>query len=226
MDNKRKVIIGMIIVLVLIVGFILFRLSKSDTSENSSNSDNKTEETRSGALDRKETSSDNSSKDSTDDDKNTLKNDENDGNKTGALKSKPRDTQKGVAAPKESKAPKDPDKKDLEKTAIRFTELANKSITPENVKGINAELEEVATKKLCENLMGDRVETNENENRAKNIKVKIDKASKDKQHGVVTFDIYGKSSENGEIVKLFPDIKQDIWFKYEDGKFKVDAFKM
>lgn len=223
MDNKRKIIIGMIIALILIVGFILFRLSKSDTSEN--NADNKTEETRSGALDRKETSSsDNSAKNSNKDDKNVSEN-KND-NKTGALKSNPRETQKNVAAPKESKAPKDPNKKDLEKTAIRFTELANKSITPDNVKGINAELKDVATKDLCNTLMGDRVETNENENRAKNIKVKIDEASKDKQHGVVTFDIYGKSSENGEIVKLFPDIKQDIWFKYEDGKFKVDAFKM
>lgn len=223
MDNKRKIIIGMIIALILIVGFILFRLSKSDTSEN--NSDNKTEETRSGALDRKETSSsDNSVKDSNKDDENVSEN-KND-NKTGALKSNPRETQKNVAAPKESKAPKDPNKKDLEKTATRFTELANKSITPDNVKGINAELKDVATKDLCETLMGDRVETNENENRAKNIKVKIDEASKDKQHGVVTFDIYGKSSENGEIVKLFPDVKQDIWFKYEDGKFKVDAFKM
>lgn len=223
MDNKRKIIIGMIIALILIVGFILFRLSKSDTSEN--NSDNKTEETRSGALDRKETSSsDNSAKNSNKDDENVSEN-KND-NKTGALKSNPRETQKNVAAPKESKAPKDPNKKDLEKTATRFTELANKSITPDNVKGINAELKDVATKDLCETLMGDRVETNENENRAKNIKVKIDEASKDKQHGVVTFDIYGKSSENGEIVKLFPDVKQDIWFKYEDGKFKVDAFKM
>lgn len=218
MDNKRKIIIGMIIALVLIVGFILFRLSKSDTSEN--NTDNKTEETRSGALDRKETSSsDNSTKKSNEENKNNK-------NKTGALKSNPREIQKNVAAPKESKAPKNPNKKDLEKTAIRFTELANKSITPDNVKGINAELKDVATKDLCNTLMGDRVETNENENRAKNIKVKIDEASKDKQHGVVTFDIYGKSSENGEIVKLFPDIKQDIWFKYEDGKFKVDAFKM
>lgn len=223
MDNKKKWLIGLGALAIVLIGLIVWRLNTSsnlddhtkDKSDNQQSAIDHKEQKVKGEEDTAKKEEDKESK-------------SKDKEKKGALTTNP-DADKNVSAPKKNdkEAPKKPDDKDLESKAKKFVEIQVTPKTPKNVKDLKSQFSKIATKSLTDRVFGDQVEAgDENANyQPSNIQIKVVKADKKNQQVEVKYDVKGKSSETHKMATLHEGITQSVWFKYEDGQFKVDNFK-
>lgn len=219
MSNRKKWITILIVVAVLIIGFVIWQVSKSDDLDRQAKDKTTQNET---AINHK------SQKGQPDKQEKTTNDTNNGSQKEGALKKNEGADEKS-SAPKKSKkeAPKKPDKKDLGKKTKKFTEILVKPKTSDNVQGLRSEFSEVATKSLTDRMFSDHMTADDDNNKMKaiNIKTKPIKVNKKEQQVQVTYDVEGQSPESHKVETLKEDISINVWFKYEDGQFKVDQYK-
>lgn len=218
MSNRKKWIIILIIAVVLIMGFVIWRASKSDDLDQQA----KDKQTTESAINHKSQKGQPEKQEKTSNDTN------NESQKEGALK-KNQGADEKLSAPKKNKkdAPEKPDKKDLNKKTKKFTEILVKPKTSDNVQGLRSEFSDIATKSLTDRMFSDHMTADDDNNKMKaiNIKTKPIKVNKKEQQVQVTYDVEGQSPESHKIETLKEDISINVWFKYEDGQFKVDQYK-
>lgn len=219
MSNRKKWIIILIIAVVLIMGFVIWRASKSDdldrqakdkTTQNESAINHKSQK---GQPDKQEKTT----------------NDTNHGSqKEGALKKNEGADEKSSAPKKNKKdAPEKPNEKELKKTAVSFIEILAKPKTSDSVVGLKKEFSNVATKSLTDKMFSDHMTADDDNTKRKatHIKTKVEKMDKKNQIIKITYDVEGQPSGSKKMTTLQEDISINVWFKYEDGQFKVDQYK-
>lgn len=216
MDKKQKVFIGIgVFIFIILVGFIGYKFMSTPSLEDQSkdkSSDNKP------AL---ETNIDNEANEKNAEEQKQQKKEEKLSKKDDSKKKENNKEQKKEKEPKEK-----PNKKDLEKKAKRFVEIQNKSKTPGNVKSLKTDMKSIATDKLTNKLFNDHMTADEDSNfEAKIVKTNIIKDDKKNSEVNVKYDLYGKSPETKKQEKLKENIEESVYFKYENGQYKVDRYK-
>ena len=219
MDKKQKIFIGIgVFIFIVLVGFIGYKFMSTPSLEDQSkdkSSDNKP------AL---ETNIDNEANEKNAEEEKQQKKEEK-----SSKSSKKNDSKKNDDNEKQKKEdePKNkPNKKDLEKKAKRFVEIQNESKTPDNVKSLKSDMKSIATKDLTNKLFNDHMSADEDSHfKAKINKTKVIKDGKKNAEVNVKYDLHGKSPETKKQEKLKENIEESVYFKYEDGQYKVDRYK-
>lgn len=219
MDKKQKIFIGIgVFVFIVLVGFIGYKFMSTPSLEDQSkdkSSDNKP------AL---ETNIDNEVNEKNAEEEKQQKKEEK-----SSKSSKKNDSKKNDDNEKQKKEdePKNkPNKKDLEKKAKRFVEIQNESKTPDNVKSLKSDMKSIATKDLTNKLFNDHMSADEDSHfKAKINKTNVIKDGKKNAEVNVKYDLHGRSPETKKQEKLKENIEESVYFKYEDGQYKVDRYK-
>ena len=219
MDKKQKVFIGIgVFIFIILVGFIGYKFMSTPSLEDQSkdkSSDNKP------AL---ETNIDNEANEKNAEEQKQQKKEEKSSKSSKKNNSKKKEDNKKQK--KEDEPKNKPNKKDLEKKAKRFVEIQNESKTPDNVKSLRSDMKSIATKDLTNKLFNDHMSADEDSHfKAKISKTNVIKDDKKNAEVNVKYDLHGKSSETKKQEKLKENIEESVYFKYEDGQYKIDRYK-
>lgn len=222
MDKKQKIFIGIgVFIFIILIGFIGYKFMSTPSLEDQSkdkSSDNKP------AL---ETNIDNeSNEENVKEEKQKQQKSKEKKDKEDKSKEKDEKNDKNNKSKKNEEPKKKPDKKDLEKKAKRFVEIQNESKTPDNVKSLKSDMKSIATKDLTNKLFNDHMSADEDSHfKAKINKTNVIKDGKKNAEVNVKYDLHGKSPETKKQEKLKENIEESVYFKYEDGQYKVDRYK-
>lgn len=220
---KKGITIGLIVILVVAIGFFIwaFAFSSKDSLEDDKveESTSKPEPALTGEQDKKQEQAE------------IKENEEKAENKE---KDKEKDKDK-KDNDKESKDKKDKEQqlKHIEEDAVYVVESLNKPQDEIDKSTTQTNLKEAATKELVEKYFsGNSSSSDKLIAEVKNPKFEIDDEEKLKTSevsGTLTYDLIKKPKDkNDKETKPSTDIdtKIKLWFKKEDGKFKVDKFKV
>lgn len=221
MDKKQKIFIGIgVFIFVVLIGFISYKFmstpSLEDQSKNKSSDSKPALETNVDNASNEKNAKEEKQKQQASKEKKEKEDKSNEKDKKNKKENKS----------KEEEPKKKPDKKDLEKKAKRFVEIQNESKTPDNVKSLKSDMNAVATSKLTNKLFNDHMSADEDSHfKAKVTKTNIIKDGKKNAEVNVKYDLHGKSPETKKQEKLKENIEESVYFKYEDGQYKVDRYK-
>lgn len=208
---KKGLTIAMIVIVVVAIGFFIwaFGFSSKDSLE-----DEKVEETNS-----KPEPALTGGKDKEDEEKEESKDESKD--------------KKNEDKKKNEKVDKDKEIKQLKENATYVVESLNKSQDEIDKSTTQTNLKEAATEELMEKYFsGNNSSSDKLISEVKNVRFEIeDEKDLDSSEieGTLTYDLIKKPKDKDDKeVKPSTDIdtKTKLWFKKEDGKFKVDKFKV
>ena len=218
---KKGITIGLIVILVLAIGFFIwaFAFSSKDSLEDDKveESTSKPEPALKGEQDKKQEQAE------------IKENEEKAENKEKDKDKKDNDKESKDKAKKD----KDQQLKHIEEDAVYVVESLNKPQDEIDKSTTQTNLKEAATKELVEKYFsGNSSSSDKLIAEVKNPKFEIDDEEKLKTSevsGTLTYDLIKKpKNKNYKETKPSTDIdtKIKLWFKKEDGKFKVDKFKV
>ena len=222
---KKGITIGLIVILVLAIGFFIwaFAFSSKDSLEDDKveESTSKPEPALTGEQDKKQEQAE-------------IKENEEKAENKEKDKDKKKDKKDNDKESKD-KAKKDKEQqlKHIEEDAVYVVESLNKPQDEIDKSTTQTNLKEAATKELVEKYFsGNSSSSDKLIAEVKNPKFEIDDEEKLKTSevsGTLTYDLIKKPKDkNDKETKPSTDIdtKIKLWFKKEDGKFKVDKFKV
>lgn len=222
---KKGITIGLIVILVIAIGFFIwaFAFSSKDSLEDDKveESTSKPEPALTGEQDKKQEQAE-------------IKENEEKAEKKEKGKDKKKDKKDNDKESKD-KAKKDKEQqlKHIEEDAVYVVESLNKPQDEIDKSTTQTNLKEAATKELVEKYFsGNSSSSDKLIAEVKNPKFEIDDEEKLKTSevsGTLTYDLIKKPKDkNDKETKPSTDIdtKIKLWFKKEDGKFKVDKFKV
>lgn len=222
---KKGITIGLIVILVLAIGFFIwaFAFSSKDSLEDDKveESTSKPEPALTGEQDKKQQQAE-------------IKENEEKAENKEKDKDKKKDKKDNDKESKD-KAKKDKEQqlKHIEEDAVYVVESLNKPQDEIDKSTTQTNLKEAATKELVEKYFsGNSSSSDKLIAEVKNPKFEIDDEEKLKTSevsGTLTYDLIKKpKNKNDKETKPSTDIdtKIKLWFKKEDGKFKVDKFKV
>ena len=222
---KKGITIGLIVILVLAIGFFIwaFAFSSKDSLEDDKveESTSKPEPALTGEQDKKQEQAE-------------IKENEEKAENKEKDKDKKKDKKDNDKESKD-KAKKDKEQqlKHIEEDAVYVVESLNKPQDEIDKSTTQTNLKEAATKELVEKYFsGNSSSSDKLIAQVKNPKFEIDDEEKLKTSevsGTLTYDLIKKPKDkNDKETKPSTDIdtKIKLWFKKEDGKFKVDKFKV
>ena len=220
---KKGITIGLIVILVVAIGFFIwaFAFSSKDSLEDDKveESTSKPEPALTGEQDKKQEQAE-------------IKENEEKAENKEKDKDKKKDKKDND---KESKDKKDKEQqlKHIEEDAVYVVESLNKPQDEIDKSTTQTNLKEAATKELVEKYFsGNSSSSDKLIAEVKNPKFEIDdeeKLTTSEVSGTLTYDLIKKPKDkNDKETKPSTDIdtKIKLWFKKEDGKFKVDKFKV
>ena len=233
---KKGITIGLIVILVVAIGFFIwaFAFSSKDSLEDDKveESTSKPEPALTGEQDKKQEQAEikeNEEKAENKEKDKDKKKDKKDNDKESKDKKDKKDNDK------ESKDKKDKEQqlKHIEEDAVYVVESLNKPQDEIDKSTTQTNLKEAATKELVEKYFsGNSSSSDKLIAEVKNPKFEIDdeeKLTTSEVSGTLTYDLIKKPKDkNDKETKPSTDIdtKIKLWFKKEDGKFKVDKFKV
>ncbi|MCE5131866.1 hypothetical protein KJB62_10735 [Staphylococcus saprophyticus] len=222
---KKGITIGLIVILVVAIGFFIwaFAFSSKDSLEDDKveESTSKPEPALTGEQDKKQEQAE-------------IKENEEKAENKEKDKDKKKDKKDNDKESKD-KAKKDKEQqlKHIEEDAVYVVESLNKPQDEIDKSTTQTNLKEAATKELVEKYFsGNSSSSDKLIAEVKNPKFEIDDEEKLKTSevsGTLTYDLIKKPKDkNDKETKPSTDIdtKIKLWFKKEDGKFKVDKFKV
>lgn len=222
---KKGITIGLIVILVVAIGFFIwaFAFSSKDSLEDDKveESTSKPEPALTGEQDKKQEQAE-------------IKENEEKAENKEKDKDKKKDKKDNDKESKD-KAKKDKEQqlKHIEEDAVYVVESLNKPQDEIDKSTTQTNLKEAATKELVEKYFsGNNSSSDKLIAEVKNPKFEIDdeeKLTTSEVSGTLTYDLIKKPKDkNDKETKPSTDIdtKIKLWFKKEDGKFKVDKFKV
>lgn len=222
---KKGITIGLIVILVVAIGFFIwaFAFSSKDSLEDDKveESTSKPEPALTGEQDKKQEQAE-------------IKENEEKAENKEKDKEKDKDKKDNDKESKD-KAKKDKEQqlKHIEEDAVYVVESLNKPQDEIDKSTTQTNLKEAATKELVEKYFsGNNSSSDKLIAEVKNPKFEIDdeeKLTTSEVSGTLTYDLIKKPKDkNDKETKPSTDIdtKIKLWFKKEDGKFKVDKFKV
>lgn len=222
---KKGITIGLIVILVIAIGFFIwaFAFSSKDSLEDDKveESTSKPEPALTGEQDKKQEQAE-------------IKENEEKAEKKEKGKDKKKDKKDNDKESKD-KAKKDKEQqlKHIEEDAVYVVESLNKPQDEIDKSTTQTNLKEAATKELVEKYFsGNSSSSDKLIAEVKNPKFEIadeEKLKTSEVSGTLTYDLIKKPKDkNDKETKPSTDIdtKIKLWFKKEDGKFKVDKFKV